>query len=81
MAGIIRAKATHRQMLNHKGYTGHIEVDLDTGILHGRVLGIRDVITFEGKTIEEAKQALQDSIDDYVEFCTELGDEPQISKC
>lgn len=63
-------------MLNYKGYTGHIEVDLDAGILHGSVLDIKDVVTFEGKTIEEAKQAFQDSIDDYLEFCAELGDEP-----
>jgi predicted HicB family RNase H-like nuclease len=63
-------------MLSYKGYTGHIEVDLDANILHGRVLDIKDTITFEGKTIEEVRQAFQDSIDDYLEFCAELGDEP-----
>lgn len=63
-------------MLNYKGYTGQIEVDLDANILHGKVLGIKDVVTFEGATIEEIRQAFQDSVDDYLEFCAELGDEP-----
>ncbi|MBD2081887.1 type II toxin-antitoxin system HicB family antitoxin [Leptolyngbya sp. FACHB-17] len=63
-------------MLAYKGYKGQIEVDTDAGILFGRVLDIRDVITFKGKTVEEAVQAFQDSIDDYLEFCQERGEEP-----
>lgn len=63
-------------MLTYKGYKGQIEVDTDAGILFGRVLDIRDVITFKGKTVEEAVQAFQDSIDDYLEFCQERGEEP-----
>lgn len=63
-------------MLTYKGYSGQIEVDTEAGLLFGRVLGIRDVITFKGKTVEEAVQAFQDSIDDYLEFCQERGEEP-----
>ena len=63
-------------MLTYKGYTRHLEVDEDAEIIFGRVLDIRDVITFKGKTVEEAVQAFQDSIDDYLEFCKEIGQEP-----
>ncbi|NJP12137.1 MAG: type II toxin-antitoxin system HicB family antitoxin [Leptolyngbyaceae cyanobacterium RU_5_1] len=63
-------------MLNYKGYTGVIEVDVETGMLSGYVLDIKDVVTFKGKTVEEARQAFQDSVDDYLEFCDELGEEP-----
>jgi predicted HicB family RNase H-like nuclease len=63
-------------MLNYKGYTGCLEIDEDAGIIFGRVLDIRDVVTFKGDTVTEAKQAFQDSIDDYLEFCQELGQEP-----
>lgn len=63
--------------MNHKGYVGKIvEVDEDTGLLHGRVLGIRDVVTFEGRTVEEARAAFLDSVDDYLAFCTEMGQSP-----
>lgn len=63
-------------MLKYKSYTGSLEVDIESGLLHGRVLDIRDVITFQGKTIEDAQQAFQDSVDDYLERCAELGKEP-----
>lgn len=64
-------------MLKYKGYTGHIEVDTEAGILFGRVLDLKDVITFQGKTVNEACQAFQDSIEDYLEFCAELGESPE----
>ncbi len=63
-------------MLVYKGYTGHLEVDEEAELLFGRVLDIRDVITFKGTTVEEARQAFIDSVDDYLEYCQELGQEP-----
>ena len=63
-------------MLKYKGYTGHVEFDDESGVLHGEVLDLRDVITFQGKSTEEIEQAFRDSIDDYLEFCEERGEEP-----
>ncbi|WP_027254497.1 type II toxin-antitoxin system HicB family antitoxin [Planktothrix agardhii] len=62
--------------MNYKGYTAQIEVDVEAGILFGQVLDINDVITFKGKTVEEIRQEFKKSIDDYLEFCQELGQEP-----
>jgi len=62
-------------MMTYKGYSANIEVDLDAEILFGRVLDINDVVTFKAQTIEEARQEFQKSIDDYLEFCQELGQE------
>lgn len=63
-------------MLNYKGYSGQLEIDEEAGLIFGRVLDIRDVVTFKGETVAEAKQAFQDSVDDYLEFCQEIGQEP-----
>lgn len=63
-------------MLNYKGYSGQLEIDEEAGIIFGRVLDIRDVVTFKGETVVEAKQAFQDSVDDYLEFCRDIGQEP-----
>jgi predicted HicB family RNase H-like nuclease len=64
-------------ILNYKGYTGDIDIDNDENILHGRVLNLKAVITFEGKTVEEIKEAFKESIDVYLEICAELGNEPE----
>ena len=56
-------------MLEYKGYIGTVEAE--DGIFFGRVVGLRDVITFEGTTFAEVEQAFRDSIDDYLAFCAE----------
>ncbi|NTW84194.1 MAG: type II toxin-antitoxin system HicB family antitoxin [Chlorobiaceae bacterium] len=63
-------------MLVYKGYTGRVEFDGEAGIFHGEVLDTRDVITFQGKTVDEIKTAFRESIEDYLAFCRERGEEP-----
>ena len=55
-------------MLNYKGYTGHVEFDDEASIFHGEVLDLRDVVTFQGKSVDELFQAFRDSVDDYLEL-------------
>ena len=63
-------------MLDYKGYTGRVEFDGESSLFHGEVLDTRDVITFQGTTVDELEQAFRDSVDDYLEFCSERGEEP-----
>ena len=62
--------------MTYKGYTASIEVDVEAGIIFGRVLDINDVVTFKGKTVEQAHKEFQNSVDDYVAFCEQLGEKP-----
>lgn len=63
-------------MMKYKGYTGHVEYDDEARIFHGEVLGIKDVVTFQGTTVDEIEQAFKDSVEDYLAFCAERGEEP-----
>jgi predicted HicB family RNase H-like nuclease len=63
-------------MMTYKGYAGSIRFDDESEILHGEVIGLRDVVTFQATTVDELKKAFQDSIDDYLEFCESRGEEP-----
>ncbi|HYN87276.1 MAG TPA: type II toxin-antitoxin system HicB family antitoxin [Ardenticatenaceae bacterium] len=63
-------------MMQYKGYSGQVEFDDEAGIFHGEVVNIRDVITFQGKSVAELRQAFEESIEDYLAFCTERGEEP-----
>jgi len=62
--------------MEYKGYYARAEFDEESDIFHGEVINISDVVTFEGTSVDELKQAFQDSIDDYLEFCAERGEEP-----
>lgn len=64
-------------ILTYKGYTGKIEVDLEAKMLYGEVIDLKDVITFQGENVSEVTQAFKDSVDDYLEFCTLEGVEPE----
>ncbi|MGB7977587.1 MAG: hypothetical protein WCF19_00335 [Chlamydiales bacterium] len=44
--------------------------------INGEVLGIKDVVTFQGTTVDEIEKVFKDSIDDYLAFCAERGEEP-----
>ena len=64
-------------MMEYKGYFAKVEFDDDANIFHGEVINLRDVITFEGENVRELKQAFQDSVDDYLAFCAERGENPE----
>lgn len=63
--------------LGYKGYVGTVELDFESKVLHGKVIGIRDMITYEGNTLQELEEAFKGSLDDYLEFCKERGDSPE----
>ena len=62
--------------LTYERYTGILEVDVEAGELFGHNLGMRDLITFQGKTIEEARKSFQESVDFYLECCRTEGKTP-----
>ncbi len=63
-------------MLHHKGYTGVVEFDDEANIFHGEVLHVNDVITFQGTSVKELRRAFIASVEDYLAFCEERGEEP-----
>jgi predicted HicB family RNase H-like nuclease len=63
--------------MNYKGYEARVELDDEAGVFHGEVINTRDVITFQGSSVEELKQAFEDSVDDYLEFCASRGEDPE----
>jgi len=63
--------------MTYKGYQARVELDEEAGVFHGEVINTRDVITFQGSSVEKLKQAFEDSVDDYVEFCASRGEDPE----
>lgn len=66
-----------KNYLKYKKYVGTVQFDADDCILHGHVLGINDVISFEGSSVAELEQDFKAAIDDYFETCRKIGKEPE----
>lgn len=64
-------------ILTYKGYQGRFEYDPEADIFHGDVLHLADVITFQGRSIDELKTAMADSMEDYFNLCKEVGKSPE----
>lgn len=63
-------------VLEYKGYTGTVEFSADDQVFFGKVAGIRDVVTFEGKSVAEINRSFKEAVDDYIESCKALGKDP-----
>lgn len=59
--------------LNHLGYTGSSEISLEDGCLHGRILFIDDLITYEAESVTGLCAAFEEAVNDYLEYCAETG--------
>ena len=62
--------------LKHRGYLGSVDFSAEDGVLYGKIIGVNDLVTYEGTSVEELKTAFIDSVEDYLGFCKELGKEP-----
>ena len=66
-------------LLRYKGYHARIEYDSSADAFHGRVLGIRDVIDFYGRTPNDLRAELKNSVEAYLAWCEEEGEKPEKS--
>ncbi len=64
-------------MIEYKGYLASTEFDDEANLFHGEIVNVRDVITFQGRSVDELRQALRESVEDYLAFCAERGEEPE----
>ena|SRR5687767_2064027 len=62
--------------MKYKQYEAAIKFDDETEQFHGEVINTRDVVTFQGRSVAELKREFKNSVEDYLEFCSERGDEP-----
>jgi predicted HicB family RNase H-like nuclease len=63
--------------MTRDGYVARIDLDEEAGLFHGEVVNTRDVLTFQGRTLDELRAAFADTIADYVDWCRERGKEPE----
>lgn len=65
--------------MEYKKYLGEVIYDAEAKIFYGEVLGLKDVITFQGTSVKELEAAFKESVDDYLTWCEERGEEPERS--
>lgn len=62
-----------------QGYTARVDFDERDDIFVGRVLGVRDIISFHGETVDQLRGdgEFESAIRDYLADCEERGISPE----
>lgn len=64
-------------VLEYKGYHTVIEFDAKECLLRGKIEGINDLVDFSCRDMKEVEKEFHDAVDDYLEFCKEVGKSPE----
>lgn len=65
-------------ILKYKGYEGSVELDLEGGVCRGKILFVRDLVTFQSVSIADIQKEFEAAVDDYLDTCLALGREPEV---
>ena len=63
--------------MTYKGYTARVEYDERDDLFIGRILGIRDIISFHGETVAQLRAEFELAIKDYLAEYKEQGIQPE----
>ncbi|GGC87237.1 type II toxin-antitoxin system HicB family antitoxin [Halopseudomonas salina] len=65
-----------KKVLEHKGFQGSVDFSIEDGIVHGKILHIADMITYDADSVPELVKAFEEAVDDYLETCEAIGKKP-----
>lgn len=58
-----------KNAMKYKDYLGSINYSTEDEVFYGKVEGINGLVSFEGRSVDELKQAFQEAVEDYVRIC------------
>jgi predicted HicB family RNase H-like nuclease len=64
-------------VLEYKGYHTRVEYSVDDKTLRGVLEGINDYVDFECDNALDVETEFHKAVDDYLEFCKEVGKKPE----
>lgn len=68
-----------KDILKYKDFIGSVHYSSEDDTLFGKIEGIHDLVTFEGKSVTALRMAFQEAVDDYVELCKRKKKDPHKS--
>ena len=62
-----------RDSLSYKGYVGSVHFNADDEVFYGKIVGVDDLVTFEGTTVADLGMSFREAVEDYVALCRSVG--------
>lgn len=67
-------------ILEYKGYYTRVEYSVEDNILFGKIEDIKDLVNWDAKSTDEIEFSFHQAVDNYLDFCKELGTQPDLPK-
>jgi len=67
----------HGNCLHYRDYVGSLELSERDGVFHGKVIGVKALISFEGDSVNSIIEDFHNAVDEYLKFCADNGKEPE----
>ena len=65
-----------KNVLEYKGYYTKVEFESEAFVVRGKIEGIKDLVNFECANLTRVEEEFHNAVDEYLEFCKEIGKEP-----
>ena len=62
-----------KDAMKYKEYLATVHYSAEDEVFYGKIEGVEDLISFEGRDVKELKEAFEDAVEDYVELCESTG--------
>jgi len=66
-----------KSTMSYKDYHGSIEFSDEDNLFFGKIIGINDLILFDGDNVEGLRTAFHEAVDNYLEICADIGKNPE----
>lgn len=64
-------------ILQYQNYYASVHFSAADEVFYGKILGIDDLVSFEGESVKELKTSFEEAVEDYLESCASIGKAPE----
>jgi predicted HicB family RNase H-like nuclease len=64
-------------IIRYKNYYASVHFSAVDDVFYGKIVGINDLVSFEGSSVQELKTAFEEAVEDYLDTCNQIGKSPE----
>ena len=62
-----------KDFIQYKEYIGSVHFNAEDEVFFGKIEGVEDLVSFEGNSVSDLKNAFIESVEDYINLCKTSG--------
>ena len=76
MTSLLSRLPDQGDVMKNKNYYGSVHYSDEDKVLYGKLVGIRDLVSYEGEDVLTLRESFEEAVEDYLATCKEEGRTP-----